>query len=84
MLDSRTGLRLHRRMREGPTLSGRKEALRAAREARLAAALRENLRRRKEQARAQRAQREAAGAADGLSGGPLSSKSRDGGEDTAD
>jgi hypothetical protein len=70
-------------MREGPKLPGRKQAERAAREARLATALRENLRRRKEQARAQAARR-ASAEADGLSGTPLSSKSRSGGKDTAD
>ena len=72
-------------MREGPRLSGRKQAARAAQEARLAAALRDNLRRRKEQARAQTARREAAsGEAPGLSGTPLSSKSQGDGKDTAD
>lgn len=43
---------------------GRKAALREAREARLAGALRDNLRRRKEQARAQRADAERAPAAE--------------------
>jgi hypothetical protein len=63
-------------MPEGPKLSGRKEAERAARHARLATALRENLRRRKEQARAQTAGRGAeADVPGGLSDTALSSKS---------
>jgi hypothetical protein len=72
-------------MREGPNLTGGKRADRAARDARLAAALRDNLRRRKEQARAQAASREARGGAEaGLSGAALSGKSRYRGEDIAD
>jgi hypothetical protein len=72
-------------MREGPKLSGRKQREHAAREARLAAALRENLRRRKEQLRAQTAGRKAPSAApDSLSSAPLSGKSEGCGEDIAD
>jgi hypothetical protein len=72
-------------MREGPNLTAGKRADRAGRDARLAAALRDNLRRRKEQARAQTARREAQGGAPaGLSGAALSGKSRRCGEDTAD
>jgi hypothetical protein len=72
-------------MREGPKLSVRKEAQRAARDARLAAALRQNLRRRKEQSRAQAADRAAGGEAPAdLSGKPPSSKRGGAGEDIAD
>jgi len=72
-------------MREGPKLTASRKADRAGRDARLAAALRDNLRRRKEQARAQAASREARdGAAAGLSGTALSGKSRYRGEDIAD
>jgi hypothetical protein len=46
-------------VRERPNLTASKRADRAGREERLAAALRANLRRRKEQARAQTASREA-------------------------
>ena len=85
MLDSAEALRLHRPMREGPNLTGGKRADRAARDARLAAALRDNLRRRKEQARAQTARRDGQrGVPPGLSGTALSSKSRYRGDDTAD
>jgi hypothetical protein len=75
-LDSAGAVRFDRPMRESPNFSGRKEAERAARQARLAAALRDNLRRRKEQRRAQEANREPPGEipAD-LSGLALSSKS---------
>jgi hypothetical protein len=59
MLDSATALRLHRGVRGGPKLTEGKRADRAGREQRLAAALRDNLRRRKEQARAQAASRDA-------------------------
>jgi hypothetical protein len=72
-------------MRERPKLTPEKEAERAAQNARLAAALRENLRRRKEQARAQtegRARRD--NVPGGLSGTALSSKSGFVGEDIAD
>jgi hypothetical protein len=68
-------------MRAGPNLSGSKAAERAAREARLAAALRENLRRRKEQAGHQPPTEDAPG---GLSATPHSSKSGCRGADTAD
>jgi hypothetical protein len=68
-----------------PDLPRRKQAERTARDQRLGRALRDNLRRRKEQSRAREAH--AAAAADacaGLSGEPLSSKTdRDGGA-TAD
>jgi hypothetical protein len=69
---------LHRCVKDLPELSARKEAERRARDQRLAEALRENLRRRKEQARAQ------AGRATGLSGEPLSGKSNGHGGTTAD
>jgi hypothetical protein len=52
-LDSFAVLLLHRRMTEPPRITARKSIERAAREARLAKALRENLVRRKEQKRAQ-------------------------------
>ncbi len=74
-------------MRQSPNLSPHKQAARAARNDRLAGALRQNLTRRKEQARARDAQDR--GAVDfektpSLSGEPLPSKStRDGGT-TAD
>jgi hypothetical protein len=58
MLDRATALRLHRGVRGGPKLTAGRRADRAGREERLAAALRANLRRRKEQARAQAASRE--------------------------
>jgi hypothetical protein len=84
-LDSAARLRLHRPMRERPNLTPAKEAEHAARNARLAAALRENLQRRKEQARGQAAGRAARGAAPGgLSDTQLSSKSGCAGEDIAD
>jgi hypothetical protein len=74
-------------MGSAPALSPRKQAERAARDARLAQALRDNLRRRKDQARAQA---DGAGGPAGasatatLSGGPLSSKSNRHGGTTAD
>lgn len=72
-------------MKSPPELSPRKQAARAAREERLAKALRANLRRRKEQARAQMGR---AGAkpdpSASLSGGPLSGKSNRHGGTTAD
>jgi len=66
-------------------LSRCKQAERAAREERLAQALRDNLRRRKEQARTQ-AERTAqpVDACDSLSGAPLSSKTNRHGGMTAD
>jgi hypothetical protein len=72
-------------MREPPKLTPRKRAEHAARDSRLAAALRENLRRRKEQARARSAGGEPPGAAPGgLSGRRHSSKSGADGEEIAD
>jgi hypothetical protein len=65
-------------MKQTPELTPRKQAERAARERRLAEALRANLGRRKEQARAQ------AGRAAGLSGEPLSGKNNAHGGTTAD
>ena len=53
LLDSLAVLSLHRRVSERPDLTPRKRTERAAREARLAKALRDNLLRRKEQRRAQ-------------------------------
>ena len=53
-LDRAGALALHRRMAEPSQPRPKKTAERAARAERLAAALRDNLRRRKEQARAQR------------------------------
>jgi hypothetical protein len=72
-------------MNESPYLSPRKRAERAARDKRLAQALRDNLRRRKERARAQ-AERAAqpADVVDSLSGAPLSSKTNCHGGTTAD
>jgi hypothetical protein len=52
-LDSFAVLSLHCRMSEPPHLTPRKDTKRAAREERLAKALRDNLSRRKEQRRAQ-------------------------------
>ena len=52
-LDSLAVRSLHHRMAEPPTITPKKSKERAAREARLAKALRENLVRRKEQKRAQ-------------------------------
>jgi hypothetical protein len=73
---------LHGDVRQGPAPTAGK---RADRDARLAAALRDNLRRRKEQARAQTARRDGQrGVPPGLSGTALSSKSRYRGDDTAD
>ena len=72
-------------MKQSPGLSPHKAAARAAREARLAQALRDNLRRRKEQARAQTAPPGAA--ADVgivLSGARLSRKSKPGGGTAAE
>ena len=72
-------------MREGPNLTAGKRADRVARGARLAAALRDNLRRRKEQARAQDANRQQPGGVPaGLSDTALSGKSGRRGEDIAD
>jgi len=72
-------------MKEPPTLSPRKQEERAAREERLAQALRNNLHRRKEQVRAQagRATRPA-NIRDSLSGAPLSGKTDRHGGTTAD
>jgi hypothetical protein len=72
-------------MREPPKLTPEKRAEHAARDARLAAALRANLRRRKEQARARSAGGAGRGtAAGGLSEAPRSSKSGSDGEEIAD
>jgi hypothetical protein len=84
-LDSAAAVRLHRLVREGPKLTAGRRADRDARAARLGAALRDNLRRRKDQARAQDANREQPGGVPaGLSGTGLSGKSRICGEDVAD
>jgi hypothetical protein len=53
LLDRFAALLLHRKMSEPPRIAARKSIERAAREAKLAKALRENLVRRKEQKRAQ-------------------------------
>jgi hypothetical protein len=76
---------LHRLMKEPQSLSPQKQEERTAREERLAQALRDNLRRRKEQVRAQaeRATRPA-NVCDGLSGAPLSGKTNRHGGSTAD
>jgi hypothetical protein len=67
-------------MKQYPDRSTRKEAQRTAREERLAQALRVNLRRRKEQARAQAITAGGSpGPATALSDQPLSSKSTDDG-----
>jgi len=72
-------------MNEPENLSPRKREERAARNERLAQALRDNLRRRKEQARVQ-AERasQAADVRDSLSGAPLSGKINRHGGTTAD
>jgi hypothetical protein len=67
-----------------PDLTPHKQAERAAREERLARALRANLRRRKEQARAQSGRADAEADPAALSRGPLSSKSKRQGGTTAD
>jgi len=84
-LDSNPTLSLHCRMSKMADLSPRKRAERVAREERLAQALRENLHRRKEQARAQ-AERTVKpnSAGNGLSDAPLSSKTNRHGGTTAD
>ena len=84
-LDNSAVRTLHRRMNEPPSLSPRKQEERAARNERLAQALRDNLRRRKEQARVQ-AERapHPADVRDGLSGAPLSGKTNRHGGTTAD
>jgi len=72
-------------MKTSPDLSPRKQVERAERGERLARALRDNLRRRKEQARAQAERGRACGdAATSLSGRPFSSKSDGHGGTTAD
>jgi hypothetical protein len=84
-LDSSADLLLHRGMSNPPHLSPRKQAERAARDKRLARALRDNLRRRKGQTRAQNDP--AGGNADTsttLSGELLSGKSNRHGGTTAD
>ena len=83
MLDSGAGVPLHRQMIENGDLSPRKRAARVAREQRLAAALRDNLRRRKEQARG-RAEDTPADASADLSSAPLSGKNHRHGGTTAD
>lgn len=72
-------------MNGSPYFSPQKREERAARDKRLAQALRDNLRRRKEQARAQ-AERtpQPADVCDGLSGAPLSGKTNRHGGTTAD
>ncbi len=83
MLDSGAGLLLHRGMSEGPNLTRRKAAEHAMRDERLSKALRDNLRRRKEQVRGRggAAKPEAPG---GLSGAALSGTSRRRGGTPAD
>ena len=72
-------------MNEPPYPSPRKQEQRAARNERLAQALRDNLRRRKEQARVQAERaRHPADVSDGLSGAPLSGKTNRHGGTTAD
>ena len=72
-------------MRNGPALTPRKEAERAARDERLGRALRDNLRRRKDQARLQAAaSRGDADTSTTLSGERLSSKSNRHGGPAAD
>jgi hypothetical protein len=84
-LDNSAVRTLHRRMNEPPSLSPRKQEERAARNERLAQALRDNLRRRKEQARVQAERAPHPGdVRDGLSGAPLSGKTNRHGGMTAD
>jgi hypothetical protein len=72
-------------MQGSPKLSPRKAAARAARDERLARALRDNLRRRKEQARAQAAPPDtAADPGSILSAAPVSRKSKPGGGTAAE
>ncbi len=72
-------------MKKHPGLSPSKARARTEREARLTRALRDNLRRRKEQARVQAERDRDAGLSPALSDGPLSSKTdRRGGASTAD
>ncbi len=76
-------------MSKGPDPSAKKRAERAARDQRLSVALRDNLRRRKDQMRARDARATAGDVsstndAGGLSGGPDSTKSNRHGGTTAD
>ena len=72
-------------MKRTPDLSAGKAAARAERDQRLARALRENLHRRKAQARAQQDRAEGGGAAaPALSEGPVSATNRCRGSTTAD
>jgi hypothetical protein len=71
-------------MKSVPDLSPSKITARAARDERLAQALRDNLRRRKEQARAQADRGGSNADAAALSDGPLSDKSNRHGGTTAD
>jgi hypothetical protein len=71
-------------MKESPGRSPRRQAERAAREARLAQALRDNLHRRKARARAQAGRIGDADVSAALSEEPLSSKSNRRGGETAD
>ena len=72
-------------MKQSPVRSSRKAAARSARDERLAQALRDNLRRRKEQARAQAAPPGAAADPGSvLSGARLSRKTKAGGETAAE
>jgi hypothetical protein len=71
-------------MNKSPGLSSRKEAQRIARNERLARALRDNLKRRKDQARAQAAADSEGEVCATLSGDALSSKSTDHGGTPAD
>jgi hypothetical protein len=82
MVDSPARFLSHREVSRRPNPTDAKKAERAARERRLAEALRANLRRRKEQGRARAAPADPASA--GLSGAPLSSKSKPHGGNTAD
>ena len=83
-LDSIALVLLHRHMSKRPVLSPRKEAQRIVRNERLARALRDNLKRRKDQARAQAAAEAAGEVCPSLSGEALSGKSTDHGGTPAD
>jgi hypothetical protein len=82
MVDSRARFLSHREVSQKPDRTDARKAERAARQMRLAEALRANLRRRKEQSRTRAAPADPASV--GLSGAPLSSKSKPHGGNTAD
>ncbi len=83
-LDRAAGVAFDRPVSDRPALTDKKRAARAEREARLARALRDNLRRRKEQERARDRIGPVTEGSAGLSADPLSSKSTRHGGKTID